>query len=85
VFRPHRARQAPRNPRIQHCRRRQGDTVIVEQTIALDALTRGSLRQACDSVAYVSDDIGPMIAAVFGGNTPIDVDAAQAHPHREAS
>jgi hypothetical protein len=63
----------------------QGDTVIVEQTIALDGLTRGSLRQACDSVAYVSDDIGPMIAAVFGGNTPIDVDAAQAHPHREAS
>jgi hypothetical protein len=63
----------------------QGNAVIVEQVISLDGLTRGSLREACNSVSFVADDIGPMIATVFGGSLPNETDDASTHPHREAS
>lgn len=48
-----------------------GGTVVVEQAIHVSALTRGSLRHALNAVTSTADDVGPMIAAVFGGETPL--------------
>lgn len=44
--------------------------VYVEQALLLKALTRASLREALDAVGKVANDIGGMIAAVYGGSTP---------------
>ena len=61
------------------------DAVIVSQVMHLKGLKRSTLAQACDAVGSVADDIGTMIAAVYGGSTPLGNDDAEAHPHREAS
>ena len=47
-----------------------GDSVIAEQTIHADGLTKKTLGQACLAVGGVSDDIGMLLAAMFGGETP---------------
>jgi len=60
-----------------------GDTVIVEQVIHLKGLRRSRLAQACGAVGSVADDIGSMIAAVYGGETPLDSDDAEVN--KEAS
>ncbi|HVV76404.1 MAG TPA: hypothetical protein VHC43_10240 [Mycobacteriales bacterium] len=44
--------------------------VIVEQAMPLHSLTRKSLKQALNAVGEIANDIGPMIAAVYGGETP---------------
>jgi hypothetical protein len=49
--------------------------VLVEQVIHVNGVRRSTLSQACDAVASVANDIGIMLAAVFGGRTPIDEDA----------
>jgi hypothetical protein len=48
--------------------------VIVSQVMHIDSVNRKSLRYACNHVSWVADDIGPMIAAVFGGSTPLEAD-----------
>jgi hypothetical protein len=58
--------------------------VIVSQVIHAGGVTRKTLRQAIESVGFVADDIGGTIAAVYGGGTPVGVNA-DAHPHRESS
>ncbi len=45
--------------------------VVVEQAIHIKAVNRGSIRHALNAVIAVADDIGPMIAAVYGGETPL--------------
>lgn len=49
----------------------QGGSVMVEQSMLAHTVDRRSLAQAGQSVAAVADDIGPMIATVFGGHTPL--------------
>jgi hypothetical protein len=51
--------------------------VIVEQALHAKAVRRSTLRQACQAVGYVADDIGTMIATVYGGETPLGADDAQ--------
>jgi hypothetical protein len=47
-----------------------GGLVIVEQVLDAKAVKRSTLRQAFVAVGCVADDIGTMIATVFGGRTP---------------
>jgi Putative bacterial sensory transduction regulator len=47
-----------------------GGSVIVEQTIHADGLTEETLGYACRTVGGASDDIGMLLAAMFGGETP---------------
>jgi hypothetical protein len=61
------------------------DAVIVEQVMHVNGVKRSTLAQACAAVGSVADDIGTMIAAVYGGATPFDTDDAAARPDREAS
>jgi Putative bacterial sensory transduction regulator len=63
----------------------QNGAVVVSQVLHIDGVSHNTLRQACNAVGSIADDIGEMIAAVFGGETPIDAAEAQAHGHREAS
>lgn len=49
----------------------QNGSVIVERAMFAHSVDRRGLAQASGSVATVANDIGPMIAAVFGGCTPI--------------
>jgi hypothetical protein len=44
--------------------------VRVSTMVHPEGLGRGSLRHALDAVASVSNDLGPMVAGVFGGTTP---------------
>ena len=46
--------------------------VLVEQTLFADTVDRGSLAHAGQSVAHIANDLGPMIAAVYGGRTPLE-------------
>lgn len=46
------------------------DTVVVSQTISPIGLSGAVLRQAMHCVAGVADDIGLLLAGVFGGATP---------------
>ena len=48
----------------------EGDTVVVAQTLSPVGLTAPVLEQALTAVAGVADDIGALLAAVFGGQTP---------------
>lgn len=47
-----------------------GNSVIAEQTIHADSLTKETLGQACLAVGETADDIGMLLAAMFGGETP---------------
>jgi len=47
-----------------------GDSVIAEQAIHADGLTKETLGHACRAVGGVSADIGMLLAAMFGGQTP---------------
>ena len=47
-----------------------GDSVIVEQAIHADGVTKETLGQACRAVGGVSADIGMLLAVMFGGETP---------------
>lgn len=48
-------------------------SVVVEQALHADGVNRDTLAQAFASVGTVADDIGAMIAAVYGGRTPFPV------------
>jgi YD repeat-containing protein len=45
--------------------------ILVEQTMLANTVDRRALAHAGQSVAAVANDIGPVIAAVFGGCTPL--------------
>jgi Putative bacterial sensory transduction regulator len=47
-----------------------GDSVIVKQSIHADGLTKETLGHACLAVGGAADDIGMLLAAMFGGETP---------------
>ncbi len=47
-----------------------GGTVIVSQTLSPHGLTRKTLRQALRAVGGVADDIGLLLAGMYGGSTP---------------
>ena len=49
------------------------DQVLVTQTVAPEGCSAETLEQACDAVSTVANDVGGMIAAVFGGSTPFSV------------
>lgn len=51
--------------------------VVVEQVLHAKAVRRSTLGQALDAVSFVADDIGTMIATVFGGHTPFPADDAE--------
>ena len=45
--------------------------VVVERALATTEVDRDSIRFALEAVVSVADEIGPMIAAVHGGATPL--------------
>ncbi len=46
------------------------NAVVVSYALHALAVERAPLSHACTSVGVVADDIGGMVAAVFGGSTP---------------
>ncbi len=52
------------------------DDGVVRVSVVLhpEALGRKSLRHALDAVAVVANDLGPVLASVFGGSTPYPLD-----------
>ncbi|WP_375503227.1 hypothetical protein [uncultured Jatrophihabitans sp.] len=48
----------------------EGDAVVVSQTVSPIGLTAPVLEQALHAVAGVAEDIGLLLAAMFGGETP---------------
>ncbi|MFZ0324909.1 MAG: YbjN domain-containing protein [Actinomycetes bacterium] len=44
--------------------------VLVSRVLDLDGADAASIGRACDAVAVVAQDVGPMMAAVYGGATP---------------
>jgi hypothetical protein len=51
--------------------------VLVEHVLLAEGVKPKTLRVACKSVGGVADDIGAMIAAVYGGKTPFTADDAE--------
>jgi hypothetical protein len=54
-------------------------TVVVSQTISPVGLTAPVLQQALVSVGGVAEDIGLLLAGMYGGSTPFPAEAAPAH------
>ena len=50
-----------------------GSIVVVSQTISAVGLTGPVIAQALEAVGNVADDIGTMVAIMFGGETPFPV------------
>ena len=48
--------------------------VLVEQSMFAETVDRSALFLAGQSVGHIADDVGQMIATVFGGRTPIEPD-----------
>ncbi len=46
-------------------------TVFVEHTLLATSLDRETLGRACSAVGTIADDVGPMIALVYGGVTAL--------------
>lgn len=53
------------------------DHVIVESVVHAGGLTRETLADAIEAVRCVADDVGPLIAAVHGGGTPLDLEVVE--------
>jgi hypothetical protein len=49
--------------------------VVVEQALVAKGLTRSALNQALHAVGETAEQIGTMIAALFGGETPFSPNA----------
>jgi hypothetical protein len=45
-------------------------TIVVEQSMHWATVDKAALERALDAVTVVSDDIGAMLATVYGGSTP---------------
>ena len=54
-------------------------TVVVSQTISPVGLTAPVLQQALRSVGGVAEDIGLLLAGMYGGSTPFPAEAVPAH------
>jgi hypothetical protein len=52
----------------------RNDVVVVSQTISPLGLDQPVLAQAMDAVATLADDIGSLLALMFDGRTPFDVE-----------
>jgi len=59
--------------------------VVVDQAIHWLSVDRGSLERALESVTVVSDDIGVMIATIYGGHTPFPYDTKAEGSDRDAA
>jgi hypothetical protein len=53
---------------------KSGGVVLVSQTVSAVDLTLPVLAQAVDAVGVVANDIGPLMAGMFGGVTPYPVE-----------
>src|SRR4051794_10541805 len=51
-------------------------SVMVDYLLFADAVTQDNLRAVLGRVLSVADEIGPMLAAVHGGSTPITTQAS---------
>jgi hypothetical protein len=51
-------------------------SVMVSQTLSAHGLNRKTLRQALQSVGGVADDIGLLLAGMYGGSTPFPVESS---------
>ena len=52
-----------------------GGSVMVDYRLMADAVTEDNLREAVFRVIMVADEIGPMLSAVYGGETPIPLES----------
>lgn len=53
-----------------------GGSVMVDYRLMADAVNEDNLREAVSRVITVADEIGPMLSAVYGGETPIPMQAS---------
>jgi hypothetical protein len=51
-------------------------SVMVSQTLSAHGVNRKTLRQALQSVGGVADDIGVLLAGMYGGSTPYPVESS---------
>jgi hypothetical protein len=56
----------------------EGGTVVVSQTISPIGLTGPVLAQALRAVGGVADDVGLLLAGMFGGSTPFPAETSSA-------
>jgi hypothetical protein len=59
--------------------------VVVDESIHWLSVDRDAIERAMESVMVVSDDIGPMIATVYGGETPFPLDLETASSDEDAA
>ncbi|MBA2532416.1 MAG: YbjN domain-containing protein [Nocardioidaceae bacterium] len=52
-----------------------GGVVVVEQSVLADGLTADTLAQACVAVGSAANDLGPLLAVMFDGQTPFPAEA----------
>ena len=52
-----------------------GGSVMVDYRLMADAVTEDNLREAVYRVIMVADEIGPMLSTVYGGETPLPIEA----------
>lgn len=60
-----------------------GKRILVSQTISPVGLTQPVLAQAVEAVGNVADDIGLLLAGVFGGSTPYPVELPESEDEEE--
>jgi T3SS (YopN, CesT) and YbjN peptide-binding chaperone 1 len=56
--------------------------VHVRRVLDLDACDPAAIRHACDCVGSVAEEIGPTLAAVFGGSLPLPAEVDHADDDR---
>lgn len=56
--------------------------VMVQRVLDVDACDPAAIRHACDAVASVAAEVGPPLAAVFGGELPLPPEAEHADDQR---
>lgn len=59
--------------------------VVVDQSIHWLSVDQSALERAIESVTVVSDDIGTMLAAVYGGTTPFPLDSESEDSDQDAA
>jgi hypothetical protein len=62
-----------------------GNHVNVMQTLPAAGCTPDTMKQTCDGVSKVADDVGIMIAAMFGGATPFSSDEEAGESEEEVA
>ena len=54
-----------------------GGVVVCEYALPADAANAETLEMACGMVGAQANDLGPLLAAVYGGSTPFEAEEAQ--------